>query len=337
MMKMNKKAVAAITVLMMLALCLTGCGGGDANKDAGNDAQQSTAATNLVFASGGTSGTYYPVAGAIAQVWENNVEGVSVNVQATGASAENLNLVNQGDAEIAIVQNDVMYYANTATEGFSNAAPNEGFLTLGTVYPEVCQLVVDANAGIETVADLKGKSVSIGAFGSGVESNAKQILAAAGLSTDDIKVQNLDFAESASAIKDKAIVAAFITAGAPTTAVTELATTNDIKVLSLDQATIDALCDQYSYYTPYTIAADVYGADEDTQTVAVKATIIVKADLDEELVYNLTKGLFENLDAVAAAHAKGNEMSLEGAVEGVSVPLHPGAAKYFEEKGVSAE
>lgn len=337
MMKMNKKAVAAITVLMMLALCLTGCGGGDANKDAGNDAQQSTVATNLVFASGGTSGTYYPVAGAIAQVWENNVEGVSVNVQATGASAENLNLVNQGDAEIAIVQNDVMYYANTATEGFSNAAPNEGFLTLGTVYPEVCQLVVDANAGIETVADLKGKSVSIGAFGSGVESNAKQILAAAGLSTDDIKVQNLDFAESASAIKDKAIVAAFITAGAPTTAVTELATTNDIKVLSLDQATIDALCDQYSYYTPYTIAADVYGADEDTQTVAVKATIIVKADLDEELVYNLTKGLFENLDAVAAAHAKGNEMSLEGAVEGVSVPLHPGAAKYFEEKGVSAE
>lgn len=341
MIKMNKKAVAAITSVMMLALCLTGCGGGDANKDAdkaGGDAQQQqAAATNLVFASGGTSGTYYPVAGAIAQVWENNVEGVSVNVQATGASAENLNLVNQGDAEIAIVQNDVMYYANTATEGFAETEPNEGFLTLGTVYPEVCQLVVDANAGIETVADLKGKGVSIGAFGSGVESNAKQILAAAGLSTDDIKVQNLDFAESANAIKDKSIVAAFITAGAPTTAITELATTNDIKVLSLDQATVDALCDQYSYYTPYTIAADVYGADEDTQTVAVKATIIVKADMDEELVYNLTKGLFDNLDAVAAAHAKGNEMSIEGAVEGVSVPLHPGAEKYFKEQGVLAE
>ena len=338
MMKMNKKAVAVVTVLMMLALCLTGCGSSNADQGSDNDGQQSSAATtNLVFASGGTSGTYYPVAGAIAQVWENNVDGVSVNVQATGASAENLNLVNQGDAEIAIVQNDGMYYANTATEGFSETAPNEGFLTLGTVYPEVCQLVVDANAGIETVADLKGKAVSIGAFGSGVESNAKQILAAAGLTTDDIKVQNLDFAESANAIKDKSIVAAFVTAGAPTTAVTELATTNDIKVLSLDEAMVQQLCEQYSYYTPYTIAADVYGADEDTQTVAVKATIIVKADLDEELVYNLTKGLFENLDAVAAAHAKGNEMSIEGAVEGVSVPLHPGAAKYFEEKGVSAE
>ncbi len=338
MMKKHKKAVVVITVLMLLAFCLTGCGNGGAdNKDADNKGAQQGAVTNLAFASGGTSGTYYPVAGAIAQVWENNVEGVSVSVQSTGASAENLNLLNQGDAEIAIVQNDVMYYANTATEGFANAKPNEGFLTLGTVYPEVCQLVVDASAGIETVADLKGKAVSIGAAGSGVESNAKQILAAAGLSMEDIKVQNLDFAESANAIKDKAIVAAFITAGAPTTAVTELAATNDIKVLSLDDAIIESLCADYSYYTPYTITADVYGAAEDTQTVAVKATIVVKADLDEELVYNLTKGLFENLDAVAAAHAKGNEMSLEGAVEGVSVPLHPGAAKYFEEQGLSIE
>lgn len=335
MMKLNKKAVAVITVLMMLAFCLTGCGGNKA--DSSNNAQQGAAETRLIFASGGTSGTYYPVAGAIAQVWANNIEGLTVDVQATGASAENLNLLNQGDAEIAIVQNDVMYYANTATEGFSEAAPNEGFLTLGTVYPEVCQLVVDANAGIETVADLKGKAVSIGAPGSGVESNAKQILAAAGLTTEDIKVQNLDFAESANAIKDKAIVAAFITAGAPTTAVTELATSNDIKVLSLDEATIQSLCENYSYYTPYTISADVYGAAEDTNTVAVKATIVVKADLDEELVYNLTKGLFENLDAVAEAHAKGAEMSLKGAVEGVSVPLHPGAAKYYQEQGLSVE
>jgi len=336
-MKMNKKVVSVITVLMLLAFCLTGCGGGSdkpADNNA-NDGQQSAAASRLIFASGGTSGTYYPVAGAIAQVWGNNIEGLTVDVQATGASAENLNLVKKGDAEIAIVQNDVMYYAYTATEGFVDAGENKGFLTLGTVYPEVCQLVVDANAGIETVADLKGKAVSIGAAGSGVASNATQILEAAGLTTEDIKVQNLDFAESANAIKDKAIVAAFITAGTPTTAVTELATTNDIKVLSLDDATIQTLCDTYSYYTPYTIAADVYGADEDTNTVAVKATLVVKADMDEELAYNLTKTLFENLDAVAAAHDKGKEMSLEGAVDGVSVPLHPGAAKYYEEQGMT--
>lgn len=330
MFKMNKKAVAVVTVLMMFAMCLAGCGGGGAQ---GGDAA-ATATNNLIFASGGTSGTYYPVAGAIAQVWDNNVEGVSVNVQSTGASAENLNLLNQGDAEIAIVQNDVMYYAFTGTEGFAEAGENTGFLTLGTVYPEVVQLVVDASAGIETVADLKGKSVSIGAFGSGVASNATQILEAAGLSLDDIDVQNLDFAESANAIKDKSIVAAFVTAGTPTTAVTELAATNDIKVLSLGDDIIAALCEQYGYYTPFTIPAEAYGAAEPTNTVAVKATVVVKADLDEELVYNLTKGLFENLDAVAEAHAKGKEMSLEGAIQGVSVPLHPGAAKYFAEAGL---
>lgn len=329
-MRKHKKLVAVVTALMMLALCLTGCGGGDAEQ--GGDA---VTETRVIFASGGTSGTYYPVAGAIAQVWGDAVPGLVVDVQATGASAENLNLLNKGDAEIAIVQNDVMYYANSATEGFANAAPNEGFLTLGTVYPEVCQLVVAGSSDIQTVADLKGKAVSIGAMGSGVESNAKQILAAAGLTVDDIQAQNLDFAESANAIKDGSIAAAFVTAGTPTTAVTELATTNDIRVLSLGDDVIKTLCETYSFYTPYEIAADVYNAAEATQTVAVKATIVVKADLDEELVYNMTKGLFENLDAVAAAHAKGAEMSLEGAVEGVSVPLHPGAAKYFEEQGLT--
>ncbi len=329
-MRKHKKLVAVVTALMMLAMCLTGCGGGGGEQ--GGDA---AAPSRVIFASGGTSGTYYPVASAIAQVWGDSVEGLTVDVQATGASAENLNLLNNGDAEIAIVQNDVMYYANTATEGFSEAAPNEGFLTLGTVYPEVCQVVVAGSSDIQTIADLKGKAVSIGAMGSGVESNAKQILAAAGLSVEDIKAQNLDFAESANAIKDGSIEAAFVTAGTPTTAVTELATTNDIRVLSLTQAEIDALCDSYSFYTPYEIAADVYNAAEATQTVAVKATIVVKADLDETLVYNMTKGLFENLDAVAAAHAKGAEMSLEGAVQGVSVPLHPGAAKYFEEQGMT--
>lgn len=327
----KKKAIAVITLVAMAALALTGCGGGSGEEGGASDE------TRLIYAAGGTSGTYYPVAGAMKQVWENNIEGLTVDVQTTGASAENLNLLKNQEAEIGIVQNDVMYYAYTGTEGFKDAGKNEGFLTLGTVYPEVCQIVVDANAGVDSVEDLKGKAVSIGALGSGVESNAKQILAAAGLSTDDIKVHNLDFAESANAIKDKKIVAAFLTAGTPTTAVTELAATNDIKVLSLGDDIVKTLCDQYSYYTPYTIEADVYNTEEAASTVAVKATVVVKADLDEELVYNLTKGLFDNLDAVAEAHAKGKEMSLEGAIEGVSVPLHPGAARYYEEKGLDVE
>ena len=326
--KMNKKVIAVITAIMLLATCLTGCGGG------GNE---SADPARISFASGGTSGTYYPIAGAISTLWTDKVEGLTVDVQSTGASAENLNLINNGEAEVALVQNDVMYYAYTATESFAEVDKNESFLTLGTVYPEVVQLVVAGDSGIETLADLKGKAVSIGDVGSGVESNAKQILAAAGIGLDEITVRNLGFGESANGIKDKTLDAAFVTAGTPTTAVTELAATNDIKVLSLDQAVIDKLCADYGYYTAFTIPADVYGTAADANTVAVKATIVVKADLSEELVYNMTKTLFENLDVVAESHAKGKEMKLESAVDGVSVPLHPGAAKYYAEQGLDVE
>ena len=326
--KMNKKVIAVITAIMLLATCLTGCGGG------GDKAAEPA---RISFASGGTSGTYYPIAGAISTLWTDKVEGLTVDVQSTGASAENLNLINKGEAEVALVQNDVMYYAYTATESFAGVDKNESFLTLGTVYPEVVQLVVAGDAGIETLADLKGKAVSIGDVGSGVESNAKQILAAAGIGLDEITVRNLGFGESANGIKDKTLDAAFVTAGTPTTAVTELAATNDIKVLSLDQAVIDQLCADYGYYTEFVIPADVYGTDADAKTVAVKATIVVKADLSEGLVYNMTKALFENLDVVAESHAKGKELSLKGAVDGVSVPLHPGAAKYYAEQGLDVE
>ena len=327
--KMNKKVIAVITAIMLLATCLTGCGGGGGNESADP--------ARISFASGGTSGTYYPIAGAISTLWTDKVEGLTVDVQSTGASAENLNLIKNGEAEVALVQNDVMYYAYTATESFAGVDKNESFATLGTVYPEVVQLVVAGDSGIETLADLKGKAVSIGDVGSGVESNAKQILAAAGIGLDEITVRNLGFGESANGIKDKTLDAAFVTAGTPTTAVTELAATNDIKVLSLDQAVIDKLCADYGYYTAFTIPADVYGTAADANTVAVKATIVVKADLSEELVYNMTKTLFENLDVVAESHAKGKEMKLESAVDGVSVPLHPGAAKYYAEQGLDVE
>ena len=293
--KMNKKVIAVITAIRLLATCLTGCGGGG---------DKAADPARISFASGGTSGTYYPIAGAISTLWTDKVEGLTVDVQSTSASAENLNLINKGEAEVALVQNDVMYYAYTATGSFAGVDKNESFLTLGTVYPEVVQLVVAGDAGI-------------------------------GL--DEITVRNLGFGESANGIKDKTLDAAFVTAGTPTTAVTELAATNDIKVLSLDQAVIDQLCADYGYYTEFVIPADVYGTDADAKTVAVKATIVVKADLSEGLVYNMTKALFENLDVVAESHAKGKELSLKGAVDGVSVPLDPGAAKYYAEQGLDVE
>lgn len=336
---MKKKMMAVATVLMV-AMCATACGGGGGQQQQqpqGGDAKQDAPkaqAVNISFASGGTSGTYYPYANAVATAWNENIEGMNCNVEATGASAENINLVSTGEAEVAIVQNDVMTYAYEGIETFEGKATQD-FATLGTVYSEVCQIVAAGDSGITSVADLKGKRVSVGDVGSGVEANSKQILAAYGLTFDDLKeVQHLGFGESADLIKDGGLDAVFITAGIPTTAVLELATTNDVDIVPIDSETVEKLKTDYPYYTEYTIAQDAYkGMEADVLTVSVKATLIVSPSLDEETVYQMTKVLFENKDAIANAHEKGLELDPAAAVQGASVPLHPGAERYYKEVG----
>ena len=174
----------------------------------------------------------------------------------------------------------------------------------------------------------------MGDAGSGVEFSARQILEAYGISFDDIEVNNLGFGDSSDALKDGKIDAFFCTAGAPTTAIVELATTNSINLLEIDDEHAAALAEAHPFYTTYPIPGGSYkGVDEDVQTVAIKATLICSPKLSEETVYNLTKALFDNQSEIAAAHAKGEELSLEYAVSGISVPFHPGAEKYFKEVG----
>ncbi|HPX96544.1 MAG TPA: TAXI family TRAP transporter solute-binding subunit, partial [Thermotogota bacterium] len=188
--------------------------------------------------------------------------------------------------------------------------------------------------GINTIADLKGKRVSVGDAGSGVEANTIQILEAYGMTFKDINVQNLSFAESASALKDRKIDAFFVTAGIPTTAIVELASTNAVKVLPVDVEKASTLINNFPFYVNYIIPANTYkNQTEPVNTVAVKATFIVRADLPLDTVYNITKAIFEGQAEIAEAHAKGKEFNLQEAVKGVSVPFHPGAEKYFREVG----
>lgn len=335
-----KKRTKLAALILMLSMGLTACGGqgnqgGDAqNGDKNNEQSTAPKATNIFFASGGVSGTYYPYATALATVWQDNIEGMSVNVQATGASAENITLISEGEVDVAIVQNDVMKYAYDGIETFAGKQTNN-FQTMATVYSEVCQIVADPKANIQSVADLKGKRVSIGDVGSGVEANAKQILAAYGLSVDDIKVQNLGFGPSADAVKDGSLDAFFVTAGIPTTAVMELATTREIDIVPIEADKASQLMADYPYYTEYTISKEAYnGMEEDVFTIAVKATLIVNPDLDEETVYQMTKALFENKDTIVQTHEKGSELDINEAVKGASVPFHPGAERYYKEQGV---
>ena len=224
-----------------------------------------------------------------------------------------------------------MSYAYNGTDLFEGDAIKD-FSVVGALYAEVCQIV--AVGDIKSVADLKGKRVSVGDVGSGVEFNARQILEAYGITFDDIKVNNLGFGDSANAIKDGKIDAFFCTAGAPTTAIVELATTKSINVIEIDDQHAKILSDKYPFYTQYLIPGGSYnGVPNDVKTVAVKATVITSTKVSDDVIYSLTKALFDNKSAIEQSHAKGSELSTEYAVAGISVPFHPGAEKYYKEVG----
>ena len=341
---MKKRLAAFLAMALSASMLLAGCGSDAAETTAAAAAETkaeaaateaaapSADAEKLTMGTGGTTGTYYAFGGVIANVINGKDVGVNINVQSTGASKANIYLVNDGEADLAIVQNDVMDYGYKGTDLFAEEGAADQFNTVAALYAEVCQVV--ATKDITSIEDLKGKRVSVGDAGSGVEFNARQILEAYDITFEDIDVNNLGFGDSSDALKDGKIDAFFCTAGAPTTAIVELATTNDINLLAIDDAHAEKLAAAYPFYTTYPIPGGSYkGVDEDVQTVAIKATLIASPKLSEEVVYNLTKAIFDNQKEIASAHAKGEELSLEYAVSGISVPFHPGAEKYFKEVG----
>ncbi len=324
-----------IAILMVLAMVfsLAACGGNGGNTDA--DVNNS-GATAMTMGTGGTAGTYYGYGGILGNQIKSST-GITVNVVATDGSKANILGVDTGNYQLATVQSDVMAYAWEGSRAFQEEGKIDTFRVVGGLYAEAVQLIT-MDADIKSVADLKGKKVSIGAAGSGVYFNAIDVLNAAGLEESDIVPQYQSFADSADALKDGKIDAAFIVAGAPTPAIQELCATADAYLVPIDGDVADKLMKETPFYTTYKIPAGTYdGQTEDVTTVTVKATLIVRADATEEDVYNLTKAIFDNIDAITGAHAKGAELSIENATSGMTVPFHAGAAKYFSEKGVTVE
>ncbi|MBQ8767167.1 MAG: TAXI family TRAP transporter solute-binding subunit [Clostridia bacterium] len=331
---MKKRLVVVLAVILAFtSIFLTACGD---NKPAETpDASGDISTVNINVGTGGTTGTYYGFCNVISSVLKEKT-GAQLTIQSSGASKANILDIDDGIVDMAIVQNDVMDYAYNGTSLFENDGAITSFSTLGAVYAEVCQIVARADSGIKTVADLKGKKVSVGDSGSGVEFNAQQILGAYDITFEDIDKQNLSFQASADALKDGKIDAFFCTAGAPTVAITDLSTTTGIVLVEIDAEHLAKLQKDYGFYAAYTVPAGTYnGLDKDATTVAVKATFIVSNDLSEETVYQLTKAIYENKDNYV--HDKAKEMSLEYAVSSISVPFHPGAEKYYKEVGAIAE
>lgn len=354
------KKLLALTLSGAMALgALTACGSSatpNASTAAGGSAAETTAAggsstattaaagaatsgsgEELVLGTGGTTGTYYAVGGVMATVLNPLMKSSHLTVTSTGASKANIQLIDDKDADLAIVQNDVMYYAYTGTDLFADEGKYETFSAIAGLYDETIQIVT-TDPSIASVADLKGKTVSVGDAGSGVEFNAKQILEAYDMTFDDIKVVNASFGDSADSLKDGKIDAAFVVAGAPTTAVVDLATSKDISLVQLDDDHIKKLQDKYNFYTATTIPGGTYkGVDGDTKTVSVRATLIASNNVSEDVIYELTKAMYDNKDALAQGHAKFETLDAKAAVQGISVPFHPGAKKYYEEQGITVD
>jgi TRAP transporter TAXI family solute receptor len=327
---MYKRAKRSLVIFVIIALVATlaaGCG----EKESADSNQQQPEQVFLNIGTGGTAGTYYPLGGAMAEILKENIPGVNATAESTGASAANINMLAQGELDFALVQNDVSYYADQGIELFQEQGKVEGLKAMSTLYPEVCQIITTANTGLTSVADFKGNKIAVGAAGSGVEANARQILAAYGLTYEDINPQYLSFAEAAAGLKDGNIDAAFITAGTPTAAVLDLSAQNDVVLISIDDAVADKLIADFPFYTKFVITADVYGTEADVNTVAVKAMLVATDKMSEEMAYNITKAIYENLDKLKATHAVGELITLETAQDGISIPMHPGSEKYFNE------
>jgi len=318
---MKMRRILSVTLILAMLLTLAACG-------------SSGASTKMTMGTGGTSGTYYAFGGVLGQYIKNQA-GIDVTVVSTDGSKANIQGIDAGDYQLATVQSDVMADAWTGTRSFEGAQKLTSFRVIGGLYAEPVQLIT-MDPSIRSVADLAGKNVSIGAPGSGVYPIALDVLAAAGLTLDDINPQYQSFGDSTDAMKDGKIDAAFIVAGPPTPAITELCTTNNAYLVPIDGEIAETLMASSPFYTPYTIPAGTYtGQTEDVITVTVKAALIVSADASEEDVYNLTKAIFDNVDAIAKENGKGAELSIENATTGMTAPFHAGAAKYFAEKGIT--
>ena len=325
---MKKKLALILAGVMMLA-SLAACG---TTGTASGSGEAPAGEAKITLATGGTSGTYYAVGGAMQTVLNDKLALSDLNVTSTGASKVNVNMITDGEAEMAILQSDVISYAHTGTNTFEATGVEDNALWVAGLYNETVQIV--ATPDITSIDQLRGKTVCVGDVGSGTEVNTKQVLAAHGITFDDITVVHGSFQVGVDGIKDGKIDATFTVAGAPTTAITELATANTFSLISLSDEALAKIAADYPFLVQDNLPAGTYnGIDQETKCVAVQAALVASEDVSEDVVYEMLKAMFDNADALKAAHAKFEYLDPAYAAKG-TVPLHPGAEKYYKEIGI---
>ncbi|MBS3968501.1 MAG: TAXI family TRAP transporter solute-binding subunit [Clostridia bacterium] len=330
---MKRKGLLLLVCLLVTSLVFAACGGQTDSKE--ENGKEVVELTRLLMATGGTGGTYYPLGGAIAEAWNEHIEGLEVTTQATGASVENLRLLGSGETELAMAMNGP---AMAAYLGIGDFAGNPiDFSAVGVIYPEVMQIVAPKGTGIVNVEDLRGKRVSIGPPGSGTASSAITILKSFGIDpeTDIIKHQD-NFTDAAMKLKDGHLDAAFAVLAVPAGNIVDVTTSTPVNIVNITGEGLNKLLEVDPTFSPYEIPAGTYvGQDETAYTVSQWAVLYVPNDLPEDLVYQMTKVMYEQTEQIARTHARGDQITLDNATLGIDpVPFHPGAAKYFKEKGI---
>jgi TRAP transporter TAXI family solute receptor len=290
----------------------------------------------ITIATGGTGGAYFPIGAGLADIINTRLTGYNASAEVTAASKVNCISVNAGKSDLGLVLGDTLAYAYKGDKLGGFDKPLSNLRVIANIYPNTIQIVARKDSGITKLSDLKGKKVSVGAPGSGTEINARQILAAAGMSYKDFgRTDYLSFSESADQMKNRAIDATLISSGLPNPGIMDIATSQEITIIPIDAKVVKKLSAEHPFFVPTIIPAGTYkGQTTDVHSVAVPNFLITRADLDEKTVYEITKAMFEHLDRLVQAHAAAKGIKLANAAQGLPVPLHPGAAKYYREKKV---
>ncbi|MFY0663333.1 MAG: TAXI family TRAP transporter solute-binding subunit [Natronospirillum sp.] len=290
------------------------------------------AQTTLSIATGGTGGVYYPIGGGIAELIGQHISGYNGAVEVTGASVENMGLIHREDSDLAIALADTVFQAYNG-EGQFDGRPLD-VVALASIYPNAVQIVTLANSGITSLDDLRGKRVSVGAPGSGTELNARALLESNGLSYDDMTVQRLNFNETADALRDGDIDAGFWSVGPPTSSILSLATQRDIRMVSLTTTQIRNAQAVEPVFAPYVLRAGMYeGVTRPTQSVSIPNVLVVNPAMSDDLAYQLTKLLFEEVEFLRSIHPAANDTTVDFSLTSTPIPMHPGALRYYEEIG----
>src|SRR5699024_1552398 len=331
-MKMNSMKAFALVGVLSIGLLISGCDNLFDDNDGGGQANDG----NLKFPTGSTTGTIYPLGSAMADLWNNELDDVKVDVQASNGGVDNLNLLKDGEGQISFVTTGILSEAYNGERSFEDRQYDDARI-LGGVYLNPNQLVVKKDAGIDSVADLKGKKFAPGSVGSTPEVESSIILPEYGIDyPDDIDENFVGFTEAIDLMQNNQLDGALIQAGLPTSAVSEMLSTADAELRDIDGEVRESLKEQYPWYTDMTIPKGTYeGQDEDIETLAIKMVIITDASVDDDTIYDLTKSLWENVEELESAHSIAKQMDIEEATTDLAdVPIHDGAKRYYEEEGI---